>query len=125
GIAVDMGKSPQKIDHIEFLYSLREGDFANEKMKALLPIMDSILGDVRKAMLAYRNKYGKNVGEILISGEYAHIPGISGYFGERLGVKTGLANPWKARAITNVPEELEARAAGFTVVTGLALRSVL
>jgi len=125
GLAVDMGKSPQEMDHVEFLFSLKDNVFSSSDMKALGPIMDSILGDIRKAILAYRNKYRKNVSEIILSGEYAHIPGIAEFLQEKLGVHTDLANPWTAQQIANVPEELQARSAGFAVVVGLALRSVL
>ncbi len=125
GISVDLGKSPGDLDHLEFLYSLTQDVFASGQAKSLVPIMDSILGDIRKAILAYRNKYTQAIDKIILSGEYAHIPGIAPYLSEELSVEVSLANPWVAQSIENVPQELTLRAAGFTVVVGLSLRGVV
>lgn len=124
GISADLGKSPGDLDHVDFLYSLTEDVFSSGVSKSVVPIMESILGDIRKAALSYRNKYNVAVETIILSGEYAHIPGIESFLSAKLSMSVSLANPWRALAIENVPQELALRAAGFTVVVGLSLRGV-
>lgn len=125
GIAVDLGKSPGDLDQIDFLFTLTDDVFHTGAAKAVLPIMDSILGDIRKAILSYRNKYNRAVTGVILSGEYAHIPGLANFIGEKLSLPVEVANPWADLSIENVPQELTLRSAGFTVVVGLALRSVV
>jgi len=122
-LSSDLGVSTQQADELKKAYGIDEQDA--QIGKALHPILDSIVADIKRAMLTYREKNDNtSIGKIILSGGTALLPGITPFLTQNLGVQVVLGDPFVARGIANVPEEVIAEAAAYSVVVGLALRDI-
>ncbi len=123
-LSSDLGVSTQQADELKKAYGIDEQTNA-QIGKALHPILDSIVADIKRAMLTYREKNDNtSIGKIILSGGTALLPGITPFLTQNLGVQVVLGDPFVARGIANVPEEVIAEAAAYSVVVGLALRDI-
>ena len=94
--------------------------------RSLTPILESITGDIKKAMLSFREKNNnEEIKQLILSGGTALLPGIDTFFTNVLGYQVVLGNCFSAYNMGNVPNELQIEAPSYNVVVGLALRNLL
>lgn len=124
-LSSDLGISTQQADELKKAYGIEDSAIEGQVGKALHPILDAIVADIKRAMLTYKEKNDNaSINKIVLSGGTALLPGITSYLTKALGIQVILGNPFAARAIGNVPEEIVAEAAAYNVVVGLALRDI-
>lgn len=124
GIAADTGVQIDDTKN-DYLQSVPK-DSISYSGRVLSPILESIIGDIRKVILSYKNKHNTDdITHIILSGDSALLPGLDGHFQKSLSKEAILANPWEARSIQNVPDQLLKEPARYPVVVGLALRDLL
>lgn len=124
-ISVDLGIDATQAENYKKAYGLAKDAFEGKIGQALSPILSSIIGDIRRALLAYREKSNENMKQIILSGGTALLPGIDVYFTNTLNTQVVVGNSFAAYNIQNVPNELQVDAPSYNVVIGLALRNLV
>jgi type IV pilus assembly protein PilM len=123
-IAADFGLSLPQAEDYKRKYGLSEGDFGGKIGNAIKPILSSVVGEVKKAITFYSEKYKNEspISQLILTGGSALLPGISTYFAQNIGIEAIIGNPWKMLEIHGVPEAIEKRGPEFAVSIGLSLK---
>lgn len=124
-ISVDLGIDLSQAENFKKVYGLSNDAFEGKIGKALTPILDSITGDLKKAMLLFKEKNSSIINQVVLSGGTALLPGIDVYFTNALSTQVAISNVWKVYGISNVPEQVMLDAPSYNVVIGLALRGLV
>ncbi len=125
-ISADFGLTLSQSDEYKKAYGLSKEGVGQKIGKSTELILSSILGEVKKSIAYFSEKYDGDsmIQQILLSGGTARLPGIDLYFAENLGIETALANPWKVLASQVVPSDLIYSQSDFTIAVGLAMREL-
>ncbi len=101
---------------------MKEG--SNEKVKdILLPLIDSILGEIKKAFRGFYKKEGKEINKVVLTGGMAFLPGLKDYFSSELKKEVGILNPFSNLSYPLVLEQtLKEKAPIYAVAVGAALK---
>lgn len=121
-ISVDLAIDPAQAESFKKTYGLSEQAFEGKIGRAIIPILDSMLADIKKAVLSYKQKSSTDIKQIVLSGGTALLPGIDAYFTNALGIQVVVGNCFDTYGIKNVPNELRVDAPSYNVVIGLAVR---
>lgn len=125
-ISVDLGIDLTQAENYKKAYGLNKEAFEGKVGKALSPIIDSLAGEVKKAILLFNEKNNNEpIKQIVLSGGSSLLPGIDIYFTNSLNTQVVLGNCWTAYNIGNVPQELLVEAPSYNVVVGLSLRGIV
>lgn len=125
-ISLDLGIDLAQAESYKKAYGLNKDAFEGKIGKSLFPILESILGDIRKTLLLYKEKNpSQQVTQIILSGGAAQLPGIDIYFTNQLNIQVALGSAFQTYDMKNVPPELGSDALSFNVVAGLALKDAL
>lgn len=125
-ISIDLGIDITQAENFKKAYGLKQDTFEGKIGKSLQPILESIIGDIRKAIMAYKEKNNnEEISQIVLSGGSALLPGIDIYFTNALGVQVILGNSWGVYNISNVPKEIMVDAPSYNVVVGLSLHDLI
>lgn len=124
-LSSDLGVPVSQAEELKKAYGLTGADMEGRVGRALHPILDAIIADIKRTILTYKEKNDNStISKIVLSGGTALLPGIVPYLTKSLGMQIMIGNPFEAQSIGNVPEEVIAEAASFNVVVGLALRDI-
>lgn len=123
-IAADFGLALPQAEEYKKIYGLSDKNFGGKIGNAIRPILSSIIGEVKKAILFYSDRYKNEspISQLLLTGGSALLPGINAYFVQNIGIETVIGNPWKNLNIQGVPAEIVPRGPEFAVSVGLALK---
>jgi type IV pilus assembly protein PilM len=104
---------------------LSEGGLERKSRPALLPIVDSILVEVKKVIQNYYIQEGKGVEKIVLAGGTASLPGLKDYFEAQLNKTVELADPFGGLIFPKILEDLlKEMGPAWTVAVGLALKDL-
>lgn len=106
------------------VYGLLEDQLEGKVYETLQPIVDIILGEVRRVIQAFDGKHPQSqIKRIVLSGGGAKTPGLVIYFANKLGLEVQEADPWYFVAKEkSVVTKLSTEAPLYSVAVGLALR---
>ncbi len=123
-IAADFGLALPQAEEYKKIYGLSDKNFGGKIGNAIRPVLSSIIGEVKKAISFYTERYKNEspISQLLLTGGSALLPGINAYFVQNTGIETVIANPWKNLNIQGVPADLQSRGPEFAVPIGLALK---
>lgn len=124
-IEADLGLSLMQAEEYKKVYGIHRGGLSEKVGKAIEPIINSILSEVKKIMIFYSQKYKGDapIQQILLSGGTAKLPGIDLFFAEHCGIETVIANPWTILTQDQqLSQDLRNKASDYTVAIGLAMR---
>lgn len=123
-IAADFGFTPAQAEEYKRVYGLSDKNVGEKIGKAIDPILNSIVTEVKKAITFYNEKYKSDttISQIILTGGGADLPGLSLYFARIIGIETIIGNPWKMVDVRSVPKEVEEAGPEYTVAIGLALK---
>jgi type IV pilus assembly protein PilM len=125
-ISLDLGIDVAQADSYKKVYGLNKDAFEGKIGKSLFPILESILGDIRKTMLLYKEKNpDRTITQIILSGGSALLPGVDIYFTNQLNIQVALGSAFQVYDIKNIPQEVMSDSLSFNVVAGLALKDLL
>jgi type IV pilus assembly protein PilM len=125
-IAIDFGIDPNQAENFKRAYGLSQNVFEGKIGKSLEPILQSIIGDIRKAILSFKEKNNNMpVKQIILSGGSALLPGLHVFFANILGIQVVVGNCWEINGVADVPQEVMEDAPSYNVVFGLAMRDLL
>lgn len=123
-IATDFGLSPQQAEEYKRVYGISGKSLGGKIGKATEPILNSILGEIKKSIAFYTQKYKDDapIRQIILSGGTAKLPGIEIFFVNNSGIETAIANPWKVLSSQQMPKNILDNASDYTIAVGLAMR---
>ena len=125
-ISLDLGIDIAQAESYKKAYGLNKEAFDGKIGKSLYPILESILGDIRKTILLYKEKNpSQAITQIILSGGSAQLPGVDIYFTNQLNIQVVSGNSFQVYDIKNVPKQVESESLSFNVVAGLALKDVI
>jgi type IV pilus assembly protein PilM len=113
----------QQAEEFKRTYGLEQDKLQGKIVSAVKPIMDTIVGEMKRAIAFYGEKYkDETVDTILLSGGTAKLPGIVVYIAENLGIEAQVANPWVGIKRDTRFNILDSEGPTFTVACGLSMR---
>ena len=122
-ISADFGLSEAQAEEYKRTYGIKKGAIGDRIGSATEPILNSILAEVKKAVLYFSQKNSNTkIEQIVLSGSTAKLPGIDIYFADSAGVETVIANPWKLVSSNTIPKEILSNAPAYSISVGLALK---
>ncbi|MBP9719294.1 MAG: type IV pilus assembly protein PilM [Candidatus Levybacteria bacterium] len=124
-IAADFGFSLQQAEEYKKTYGISQQELGGKISESAKPILLSIVGEVKKAIAFYNDKYKNDalIQQVLLTGGSAKLPGIDSFFAQNIEIETATANPWNVLSNQQVPREIIDNAADYTIAIGLALRA--
>ncbi len=124
-IAVDFGFTLSQAEEYKKVYGVSSKTLGGKIGQSTIPILLSIVNEVKKALAFYNEKYKGDapIQQILLAGGSAKLPGIDLFFAQSCGIETAIANPWHVLSNQEVPKELLDDASDYAVAIGLAMRS--
>ena len=124
-ISTDFGLTPSQAEEYKKVYGISKEAFGEKIGKATEPILNSILTEVKKALVFYSDKFkdDKPIRQILLSGGTAKLPGIDLFFANSTNIETVIANPWKIILNQNeLPQQILDNGPDYAIAVGLAMR---
>lgn len=122
-ISADFGLSEAQAEEYKRTYGIKKGTIGGKIGSATEPILNSIIAEVKKAIVFYSQKNNESkIEQVVISGGTAKLPGIDIYFADATGIETVIGNPWKNVGSGNIPKEILSNAPAYTIGVGLALK---
>jgi len=127
-IARSLNIDYNKAEEIKNKYGLITNNELNESKnvrKILIPLIDSILEEIKKAFRNFYLKEGKEIEKIILAGGLVSMPGLKEYFSTELKKELNIADPFFNVAcpavLTNTLKEIGPT---YTVVVGLAMKGL-
>ncbi len=122
-LAVGLGFEQAQAEEFKKTYGLEQDKLEGKIVTAAKPIMDTIVGEIKRAVAFYQEKNkGVAVEAIILSGGTAKLPGLVVYMAQALGIEAQLANPWVGIKKDPRFAALDSEGPVFAVAVGLALR---
>lgn len=104
-------------------YGLEQDKLQGKIVSAVKPIMDTIIGEMKRAVAYYTERHkDERIEVVILSGGTAKLPGMVVYMAQNIGIETQLANPWVGITRDSRFAILDKEGSTFTVSVGLALR---
>lgn len=104
-------------------YGLETDKLEGKIVAAVKPIMDTIVGEMKRAIAFYAEKHaGRRIEAIVLSGGTSKLPGMVVYIATEMNIETQLANPWVGIKRESRFSVLDPQGPVFSVAVGLALR---
>ncbi len=92
---------------------------------ALIPLIDSILVEVKKIFQNFYQQEGKGVEKIILAGSTALLPGLTDYFAQELKKEVVIFNPFDSLIHPPILDEvLKEMGPAYAVAVGLALKEL-
>lgn len=122
-IADSLGVSLQQAHGIKTRYGLELSKKQDKIVRAVEPELNKLVIEIRKVMryFADRQSAGGAIGQIIILGGGANLPGLSTYITDKTRVPTRLCAPWNNISFGRLqpPHELETTL--YTTASGLSM----
>ena len=117
-IANGLGIDIRRAEEIKKSRGLLAGEAEYELSTLLLPFLDAIIGEVKRAINNYQVDSSKSIKKVILVGGGANLLGIEQYFERELGLKTEIGN---ALNKVNYPLEIEPMAKEIGSTLGIAI----
>lgn len=127
-IAKALSVDRAKAQNIKTRYGLEVSKKQKEIVEAAKPELNKLVNEIRKVMRYFADKgregSGKPIGQIIILGGGANLPGLSTHLTDRTRVPTRLCAPWNNVDFGRLqpPHELESTL--YTTASGLGLVNI-
>ncbi|MEK9148385.1 MAG: type IV pilus assembly protein PilM, partial [Patescibacteria group bacterium] len=124
-LARSLGVAPERAEALKRSVGLSDKPEDREVVSVIAPVVDTILIDLERVMMAYNRSARRKIEKVVLSGGGAGLAGLVSYVSKRLGLETILANPF-ARTIFPpfLQPLLKEIGPNFAVAVGLALRQI-
>lgn len=124
-IASDFGFSMAQAEAYKNVYGLGKDVVGGKIGQATMPVLMSIVTEIKKAVAFYNEKYvneNKPIQQIILSGGTAKLPGIDLFFAQYCGIETVIADPLRLLPKEGLAKEMLDNSPDYSVVVGLAMR---
>jgi len=94
-------------------------------MKAVEPELNRLVGEIKKVMRYYTERASddQQIGQIIILGGGANLPGLSAYITNKTRIPTRLNAPWSKLSFDSLQKPHELQTTLYTTAAGLTLIS--
>lgn len=113
--------TPTQAEEYKRTYGLAADKLDGKLVVAVKPVMDSVIGEVRRALAFYQERYHETIQSVVLSGGTVRLPGMVTYLATALGIEVQLGNPWAGIARDARFNVLTNEGPNFSVAVGLAL----
>lgn len=113
GLPLDQAESYKRT------YGLAKDQLDGKMMAVMKPILDNIIGEIRKMVIGYKDEHtGSVISKVIITGGGAYLLGLSAYLSENLGLEVVVGDAFADMAV-----EAKYKSLGpvFAVASGLAV----
>lgn len=125
-IAQELGFESSQAEEYKKAYGLDESQLEGKVMKAIRPVFETIVDEIRRALAYYQTHQTQSpiLKRLVLCGGTASLPGVLVYLASALNLEAQLANPWVQIKNSDKFSEKELEAIGptFAVAAGLALK---
>lgn len=122
-IAQKLGLNEQQAHSIKTRYGLEKSKKQDEIVDALTPELNKLINEIKKFVRYYaeRTDSDKQIGQIIVLGGGANLPGLATYITSHIRIPARLCAPWTNLSFGKLqpPHELETTL--FTTAGGLSL----
>jgi type IV pilus assembly protein PilM len=122
-IADALGVSLQQAHGIKTRYGLELSKKQDKIVKAAEPELNKLINEIRKVMryFADRESVGSAIGQIIILGGGANLPGLSTFITDKTRVPTRLCAPWNNISFGHLQPPHELETTMYTTASGLSM----
>lgn len=122
-IAQNLDFNQTQAEEYKRTYGLQSDKLEGKIVNAAKPIMDTIVGEMRRSIAFYEEKYkDQHVETVMLCGGTSRLPGMVIYLAQSINFEVQLANPWIGIMRDPRFNILNAEGPNFCVAVGLALR---
>lgn len=122
-LAQTLGFEYAQAEQYKKTYGLEKDRLEGKIVAAVKPIMDTIVGEITRAIAFYQEKYkDERIEVVFLSGGTSRLPGMVVYLAQSLNCEVQLANPWVGIKRDSRFTVLDTEGPVFSVAVGLALR---
>lgn len=122
-IARKLAVSQTQAHTIKTRYGIEPSKKQSEILDAIKPELDKLMAEIRKMIRYYNERAidGSVIGQIIILGGGANLPGLSAYITDQIRIATRLCDPWQNITFGGLqaPHQLETTL--YTTAAGLSL----
>jgi type IV pilus assembly protein PilM len=124
-ISQSLGIDANRAEQFKRDFGLREDKLEGQIPKAVKPVLDTLIAEVRRSIEFYRDQphTSGEIREMIVEGGTARMPELLALFSGTFGLETKIGDPW---ANVNYPaslkDQLAELAPSFAVTVGLAMR---
>lgn len=120
-----LGLDPSQAEEYKRTYGLDERQLEGKVRAALMPVLSSVVAEMRKTVQYYQSEWtgGLPVKRIVVSGGGAYLPHLVNSLAKVLSLEVSIANPFdtvKLSSHMSIPND----AAAYTAALGLAKKTV-
>lgn len=91
----------------------------------LLPLVDSMVGEIKKTFRDFYKNEGKEIEKIILAGGLTILPGLKDYFAKEFQKPIEIVNPFSDISCPpSLKENLEKKGPAYVIAVGLALKSL-
>ncbi len=123
-ISADFSLDYSQAEEYKRNYGLDQSQLEGKIYDSLLPVMNSILEEIRRGVEFYKSRTSRPApGQYLLIGDGSLLPGLVVYLAQELGVNIQLGDPWANVKVSQKQESVLAKGKpAYAVAVGLALK---
>lgn len=126
-VSQQLGFEMGRAEEYKKSYGLQEELLEGKVMKAIKPIFDVVVSEIKRSISYYASYQPQdNIERVVVGGGTASLPGILVYLAAALNVEVQLGDPWRTVVVSasHNRKQLEDIGPSFAVAVGLALKEV-
>lgn len=124
-ISSSLALEPSQAEEYKKTYGLEEAQLEGKIKKTIAPVLDIVSGEIKKAILSWKEKDSTPFSGLILCGGTAGLPQISSYLAAQLGIEVQTADPFALLKVDpNFIVKLRPNAPLFAVAIGLAEKEV-
>lgn len=124
-LAQSLGVAVERAEAVKKDIGLSEKPEEREISDIIIPMIDAILSDIERVMVAYNRAERRKIEKIMLAGGGAELNGLVDHIARRFGLETAIGNPFGRTVFPAFLQPvLKDVAPNFGVAVGLALREI-
>ncbi|MFZ5366309.1 MAG: type IV pilus assembly protein PilM [Patescibacteria group bacterium] len=124
-IATTLSLEVPQAEEYKIAYGLGENELEGKIKKAITPVFELVVSEVKKALFSWREKESETISSIILAGGTATLPQAGAFLTKQLGIEVQIADPFSQLVTTpSVIASLREKAPLFAVAVGLAEKEV-
>lgn len=122
-ISKKLGVSISQAHTIKTRYGIEPSKKQQEILEAIKPELDKLVGEIRKMIRYYseRSAEGATLGQIIVLGGGANLPGLSTYITDQVRIPSRLCDPWQNINFLGLQSPHQLETTIYTTAAGLSL----
>jgi len=122
-IAKKLAVSVSQAHTIKTRYGIEPSKKQQEILGSIKPELDKLVSEIRKMIRYYneRSAEGASLGQIIVLGGGANLPGLSAYITDQVRIPTRLCDPWQNISFAGLQSPHQLETTIYTTAAGLSL----